>query len=86
MGVKLPGQLLIGLGREGHDGWLLGAHGEQGLGGTVTWWWGSSLSPQAASNQVQVRMAHEDQKAEEWGLGLPGRPLSGPGELAPRSL
>lgn len=31
VGVKLPGQLLVGLLREGHDGRLLGAHGEERL-------------------------------------------------------
>lgn len=31
VGVKLLGQLLVGVVREGHNGWLLGAHGEQGL-------------------------------------------------------
>lgn len=32
VGVKLPGQLLVGLLCEGHNGRLLGTHGEQGLG------------------------------------------------------
>lgn len=58
----------------------------RGWEGTVTWWRGSSLTPWAASNQAQLCVGHEDQKAEEWGLGLPGRPLSGPAELAPALL
>lgn len=41
VGVKLPRELLIGLGRERHYGRLLGTHGEQRLG-TEAW---SARSP-----------------------------------------